>query len=116
MKKHSYHHLHIWFRIVGLQAKRIQLIKENAPSARRLEIGKYFKDRTVSVVSFELKKGQKFDDLRAFLRTHRIPKSSYDIYISLVTSRDNDGVAVPDYVLELYRKIGGGLGFSFVCS
>ena len=115
MKPRSYRHLHIWFRIVGLPARKIPLLKESVLGARRLKVGKYFKNPKVSVVSFELKKGRQYDDLCDFLRTHRIPQSSYDIYISLVTSRDNDGVIVPDYVLKLFKKIGGTIGVSFVC-
>ncbi len=105
----------IWFRIIGLSPQMVSLLKQEVSIADKLELGKYFKNPKISVVSIPLEKGQRYDDLCNFLKQNKIKESSYDIYVSLVTSRDNDGASIPKYVLNLYRKIGGGLGFSFVC-
>ena len=118
MKNDDYkddYEVNIWFRLFGISPKEVAALREEVAFAKDLEVGKYFKNPKVSVVSIQLKKGQRYEELCNFLTKHKIKESSYDFYVSLVTSRDNEGVSVPKHVLDLYRKIGGALGFSFVC-
>ena len=100
-------HQNIYFRITGLTDQQLNLFKENVVSVPRLDVGKYFKNRTLFVASFKIRKDKTYDDLCKFLKTHKIPESLYGLYISVLTSKSIDGVKVPDYVLKLYKKTGG---------
>ena len=67
----------------------------------------------MSVVRFELKYRQRHDDLLAFLRDNKPKKTTYGIWVSMVTDNDTGGVYVPSYVARLYEKTGGTLNLSF---
>src|SRR2546425_1884427 len=114
MKKHSYRHVKIAFRIVGLSSKNFDVMKARVLRTHSHRIGKHYKNPELFVVSIDLKKGQKYDDLCNFLRTHKIPQSSYGFWMSVVTSNDIGGVEMPDHAIELFKKTGGSIGFSFV--
>ena len=52
--------------------------------------------------------------LYRFLEQEDVEPSSYRVWISLVTSREQDIVKVPQGILDLIRKTAAGLEFSFV--
>ncbi len=37
----------------------------------------------------------------------------YGIYVSLVTEHDSDGVTLEPFICDFWRKVGGGMDFSF---
>jgi hypothetical protein len=106
----------ISFRILGLSKDQIARFQKEVRSGREgFKVSKLRLDPSVSVVVLNLKSRQRYDDLLYFLKEHKIKKSSYGVWISLITNNDMGGVHVPTYVLRLYEKTGGNLDFSFVC-
>lgn len=108
----------VWtsFRILGLSKGQIErFTKEVGHGRERFKVSRLRDDPSVSVVSFKLQPRQRHDDLLRFLKENKIKKSSYGIWVHLITNNDTDGVHVPAYVLRLYEKTGGNLDFSFTC-
>lgn len=103
----------IFFRIVGLKKNLIDDYKKIVDS-EELEVTRYKKTNTF-VVSFPIFKWHNFDELIDFIVNHQIEENIYGIYVSLVTESDHDGVSLPRHVVELHKKIGGHLDFSFTC-
>jgi hypothetical protein len=52
--------------------------------------------------------------LYAFLEKESLPPGTYSVWVSFVTSSDHGGVSLPAWVLELIRRTGCGVDFSFV--
>ncbi len=109
--KHPYHNERIAFRFVGFPKKAVPLLKKALPGVE-LKMGKQKKTQKL-VISFQLNKNLKHKKLRAFLRQNKISPNTYGLWVSLVTERDSDGVRVPAFAAELFRKVGGKLDFSF---
>lgn len=103
------------FRILGLTAKQIELFKREVKSAGEVRTNTLFREPRVRTLVFYLRPRQKYSDLLKFLKTHKVRKSSYGIWVSLITSNDTGGVHVPAHILKLYEKTGGNLDFSFTC-
>jgi len=70
-----------------------------------------YKDTNTLVVCFEVKKNNDYEDLSRFLSVCQLPASSYGLYISFVTERDNDGISIPYFALALSRKVEGRIDF-----
>lgn len=103
----------IFFRIVGLEEKLLQDYREYLGISDVKT--KRYKDTDTFVVSFQMNRNCDFGKLIDFVQTNKIKESSYGIYVSLVTENDHDGVSLPRYALELHKKIGGHIDFSFTC-
>lgn len=112
MKK-TYRKERILFRFVNLTNDKLEILKQLLPD-HEFEIGKNRNTKKGLVALFELKQNQKYDEIIRFIHQFEIPSSDYGLWISLVTDNDNGGVHVPPYAIELFRKTGGDLDFSFV--
>jgi len=49
-----------------------------------------------------------------FVQSKQIPKSALAVRASINTQRDHDGADLPPHVIELVRKTGCKVGFSFI--
>lgn len=100
-----------WFRFIALSESDLRTLREicavvesrgkkNAP-------GRY-------VASFRLEEGHDYGWVREFVRGLRANESEYGIFVSLSTPHDSEIVTLPQFVLDLYRNVGGGkIEFSF---
>ncbi len=52
--------------------------------------------------------------LYAALETLQLGPDQFEVIASVVTTSDNGGIDVPEYVLDLIRRTRCGVGFSFV--
>jgi hypothetical protein len=102
------------FRILGLPQGKIEMFKREVKSAKRVRISRLRDDPAISTLRFSLSKRRTYGDLIRFLKAHRVKKSCYGIWVSLLESRQEGGVHVPLYILKLYEKTGGNLDFSYV--
>ena len=66
------------------------------------------------VVSFDLNENVDLDSLCAFIGESGTDPAKYSVWISLVASADQGGVALPAHVLQAIRRTSGGVDFSFV--
>jgi len=65
------------------------------------------------VVSFDLTEGFDVDSLCAFIAESGVQPNTYSVWISLIASGDQGGVALPLHILAIVRRISGGVDFSF---
>ena len=65
------------------------------------------------VVTFDLNEDFELDPLLEFISESRIDQSMFSIWISLISSSDQGGVALPSHVLAVIRRTSGGVDFSF---
>jgi len=110
----------ILFRIWDLPIDLLDDLQSTVPNhiveTNRSLKGAKCSDPNTIVVLFELSPKYDYKELCMFLINNMISQDSFGIWISLVTDRDNDGVHLPDYVLQFYKLIGGNIDFSFVCT
>jgi len=102
------------FRIMGLTVEGIEELRSLAVGLP-VRQGKHYRDERVSVVTIPIEEDADYSWLASFLSRHGIGQDLYGVYISLTTSRDEDGVGLPSHVLALSRSVGGTVDFSF-CS
>lgn len=108
-----YRNERISFRIVGLEGGLLDDYKK-CIGTEEFRATKY-KDTSTFVVTFPIEKKRNFNGLIEFINQYHIDENIYGIYVSLVTESDHDGVSLPRHVVELHKKIGGHLDFSFTC-
>jgi hypothetical protein len=66
------------------------------------------------VLCFDLNETMDLTPLHKILSGVALNPGTYSVWISLVTSADQGGVAVPAYILDLVRETRCGIDFSFV--
>lgn len=72
--------------------------------------------RRADIVSLDLNETLNLDPIYSFVENGSLDPSTYSIWVSLITSSDHGGVSLPGYILELARRTGAGIDFSFVAS
>ncbi len=100
-------------RFLGLSAEIEEKIRSVMPVAER----KKHKTSLVPVTNtliFDLDHGTDLTRLCSLLDSLNLRPDQYDVWGTLVTSSDNDGIDVPDYVLRFIRRTNCKVGFSFV--
>ena len=107
----NYRNERYYFRFVGISPKLALLLKEKFPHWE-VDINK-FKDGENFVASFKLLAEKDYSELTIFIKENKILQATYGLFIALESNKDMDGVSVPHYVLEVYKKIGGNFDFSF---
>ncbi len=106
----------IFFRVLDLSEEQVAKMQTQIAGAKYgFRTYRLRRDPKVIGAEFTLKEEQPYDDLIRFLKVNKIKKSSYGIWISLITNEDTGGTHVPEYVLKLYGKTGGNLDFTFTC-
>ena len=97
------------FRFMALSQREFGRLQELLPDVT-------FTSRprgTGYVVSFDLSEGLDLDSLCAFISESRVDPTAYSVWISLITSSDQSGVALPAHILAVVRRTHGGVDFSF---
>lgn len=98
------------FRFMSLserEFRRLQSILPSTPMTSRSR-------GTGFVVSFDLTEGFDLDALCTFIDESGVHSSTYSVWISLIASSDQGGVALPQHILAAVRRTSGGVDFSFV--
>ena len=98
------------FRFGSLSEAQAHALREHCPSVevrpRRDTPGRF-------VGSFSLSLTDNYDWLQPFVQEGNISDSEYGLFVSLVTRHDSEIVSLPPFVLDLHRRVGGGIDFSF---
>lgn len=63
--------------------------------------------------TFPLTDGENYDWIDQFINKHGIREEDYDVFVSLSTDSDSDIVGVPAFAMNLSRRVGGGITFSY---
>ena len=99
-----------WFRFVSLSESQVNVLRQHCGE---LEVRPKRNAPGLFVASFRLNADSAYDWLPSFLRDHNLAESSYGVFVSLVTTHDSEVVALPAFVLEVHRRAGGQIEFSF---
>lgn len=65
------------------------------------------------VVSWWLQETETYDWLMDFLAEAKLGYEDYGLFVSLRTDSDSDIIRVPQFALELSRRVGGVVDFSY---
>lgn len=108
----KYHNENYSFRFVNLPPKETIKFREISNDWKP-RIKKY-KNLENFVITFQIAPNTSYHSLINFIKENKIERALYGFFISLETNSDMDGVHVPDYILDLYKKVGGNIDFSFI--
>lgn len=110
MSELAWKSLSLAFRFVGLtreQAERFASLHPDARiNARRKHPGEY-------VGWIDLAAGVQYDWVETFIKDLRPAAEDYGLFVSLTTEIDTDMIRVPDFALDLSRRAGGVIDFSY---
>ena len=112
-RSRAYHRIKLHFRIIGLTAAQVRRFKQNVLSVQNYKLGNYHENSALFVMTFKIKKSESYNDLCGFLKTARLPDTSYGLWVSILTTRMSGGVRVPDHIVRLYKRTGGLIDFNF---
>ncbi len=70
--------------------------------------------QTGASVTFLVTENLNREGLYSFLNSEPLDPQRYSVWVSVVSSSDHDGVALPGYVLDIIRRTQCGADFSFV--
>lgn len=100
------------FRIFGASSELIDaLLSAYGPSI--IVVRKCIQDKSVNILSIVLSEDLDYQPLIDIVHARNIDRHACGVWASLVTDRDSDGISVPEYVVNLYSKIGHTIDFSF---
>lgn len=100
-----YHNEIYSFFVSNLLVKQLKELKKGM--ARRKCLYEILQGEKVFKVQFTIFNQKERMIIRNFLKSHRIPKSSYGIHVLLQSNSDHDGLRVPSSVLSFYKEFGG---------
>jgi hypothetical protein len=103
----DFHDEEFGFRFTGLTPEMQKRLRVALPG---FEIG----SRDPQVALVVLRAAQDLQPLYAFLEREDIEPGSCSVWVSVVTSRDHDGLKLPQDIVDLIRLTKGGVEFSFV--
>lgn len=99
-----------WFRFTSLSEVQVQALQAHCVNVevrpKRNRSGQF-------VASFQLSHTSAYDWLPSFIKDCNIGDSEYGLFVSLVTSYDSEIVTLPAFVLDIHRRVGGQIEFSF---
>lgn len=99
-----------WFRIAALSEAQTECVRRMAPA---IETRPSRHQPSLFAVSFRLSPTDDYRWIDSFVRDQALTESTYGVFVSLVTSHDSEIVTMPQYILDLHRRIGGQMEFSF---
>ncbi len=103
------------FRFINLSEQAATAIRQALPNVRfKAPKSSLPQSGPGLVLSFDLGETLDLSPLYAMLEKLTLSPGTYGVWISLRTSSDHGGVAVPTYILDLVRATRCGLDFSFV--
>ena len=112
MDEDSYRFEKFGFRIIGV-AESVVVSTRAILGNSLIKVGHYYKDESVKIMSVELKEGVDYSKFIELVKNSAIDRKQCGLFSSIVTSRDTSGIAVPDFVVDIFMEIGYQLDFSF---
>ena len=110
MKPHR--RLKILIRFKNLSSKTLSDMKQMFPDSEIQAAKMKSARKDKMVVLLHLTQSINCDRLSQFVVRHKISKSNYMLWISLVTEQYSDGVLVPKFALNILARLNCGLNFS----
>lgn len=111
--KATHHEETFSFRFMQLTEAEVERLRATLPLAG-IEVRQRKDSEERFVAAFDLTEGMDLEPLYGFIEGVSPDPADYSIWISLRTDSDHDGLSVPPHVLEIVRRIGVGVDFSFV--
>jgi hypothetical protein len=112
MEDDSYRHEKFSFRVIDAPNDLIDLVCEKL-EASMVKVGSYYKDSSIKILIVKVIEDFDYSDLISIVKSSGVDRKKCGIFASLVTNRDTSGIAVPDFVVDLFFEIGYTLDFSF---
>ena len=113
MSNDHYRKVRYAFRFLNVPLHLAEELRALKPGLE-LKTAKY-KDTENLVVSLELTDGCNYDWLPGLIARHSLSPMVYGVWVSLVTESVSDGVRVPEFLIDILKKVGGQFDFSFTC-
>jgi hypothetical protein len=96
-----------FFRLTKAQVDEVARLYPMADVRRaRIEADKY-------VVSWWLQDTETYEELAGFINGALLCEEDYGLFVSLRTDYDTDIIRVPQFALNLSRRVGGVIDFSY---
>lgn len=105
----TFHEEEFSFRLTHLTPEVATRLRD---SLSNIEI----QSRRADVVALVLRADTNLEPLYEFLKSEHLDPRTYSVWISVVSSSDHDGVALPKFVVDVIRHTECGVDFSFVGS
>lgn len=112
MDDDSYRFEKFCFRIIGVSEDVVASARAILDNSL-IKVGHYFKDESIKIMAVELKEDTDYSKFIELVKNSAIDRKQCGLFSSLVTARDTSGIAVPDFVVEIFMEIGYQLDFSF---
>ena len=100
-------------RFLGLSEDAEQKIRESFPGPE-CRVPKSSLPSVTNALLFDSREGLDLSVLYKTLDNVPLGPTDYEVTASVVTSSDNGGIDLPEYVLQRIRRTRRGVGFSFV--
>ena len=108
--KADFHRERFKFRFLDLKEDAIEILRG---LLRGTDLRVHLR-ATGAVVTFLITENLNREALYSFLDSQPLDPGKYSVWVSVVSSSDHDGVALPAYVLDIIRHTQCGADFSFV--
>lgn len=102
------------FRAEEFSFRFTKLTPASAERLRNSLAGFQIESRRPDVVALVIDATTDIRPICAFVESEALEAGTYSIWASVVTSTDHGGVSLPAFVLDLARRTGAGIDFSFV--
>lgn len=112
MDEDSYRFEKFGFRIIGVPEDVVASTRAILDNSL-IKVGHYFKDESIKIMSVELKEDIDYSKFIELIKNSAIDRKKCGLFASLVTGSDTSGIAVPDFVVDIFMEIGYTLDFSF---
>lgn len=109
METASYHNESFRFRFTKLSS-------DTALRLRKTITDFELESRKPEVILLVLHENSNLEPLYQFLEAEALNPETYSVWVSVVSSSDQDGISLPQYILDLVRRTKCGVDFSFVAS
>src|SRR3990167_1685722 len=103
------------FRIIGVTDEELSKLVGKVPEGVGFRKGRDHKDRDKKLLRIILDENTRADSLTCLISD--LPERTYrDFLVSVASPQESLVVEVPEYVLSLYREVGGAFCFSYTCT
>lgn len=103
------------FRIIGLSSEELSDLERKYLIGIPFRTGIYHKDRSKKVLRLMLDESTN-PELLQHLTEEKPDDAISDFFVSVSSEQESAVVDVPDYILDLHRRVGGGICFSYTCT
>lgn len=97
------------FRFLRLNQSLVKQVQAHFPGAR----ARLREEPSIFGVMIPTSPDTDFAWIERLIEEHQIPEQDYDVFISIVTDSDSRIISMPRYLVDLVRRIGGQVEFSF---